>query len=286
MPGGVKLANNNESKTNRITFSYKNLGLAVLIIAFLSLSFSVFTSLYKEIEDQSAEIEALKIDLEGLSNEKARLNNFIAELEEQISSEITGKEKDDIIEVQGLVEVRDIDSNIQVNLYYATEDNFTGQVLYPVEVCLLRKGTAEKLAAANAEFMRDGYRIKVWDGFRPQYVQHKLWEIKPNPRYVADPAVGSNHNRGAAVDVTLVDAYGNKLEMPTGFDDFEKEASRSYSGMSKEAKENMEYLTEVMVRNGFTPIQSEWWHFNDADIYDYDFHEITLEEFVSEYFSR
>ena len=272
-------------KNNRKKFSFKTLGLALFIII-LTVLFMGYASISKEIADQSAEIEALKNELKEANKEKTKLNNFIAELEEQISSEITGKEQDDIIEVQGLVEVRDIDSNIQVNLYYATEDNFTGKVLYPVEVCLLRRGTAEKLAAANAEFMRDGYRIKVWDGFRPQNVQHELWEIKPDPRYVADPAVGSNHNRGAAVDITLVDEHGNKLEMPTDFDDFEKEASRSYPAMSEEARKNMEYLTEIMVRNGFTTIQSEWWHFNDADIYDYDFQELTLEEFVNEYFSR
>jgi len=277
---------NNIFENNRILFSFKIIGLTVLIIVILTVLFLGYKSLSREIAEQSAEIEALKNELKEANYEKTRLNNAIAELEAQISSELTEKEEDDIIEVQGLVEVRDIDSNIKVNLYYATEDNFTGQVLYPVEVCLLRRGTAEKLAAANAEFMRDGYRIKVWDGFRPQNVQHELWEIKPDPRYVADPAVGSNHNRGAAVDVTLVDEHGNKLEMPTDFDDFEKEASRSYPGMTEEARENMEYLTEVMVKNGFTTIQSEWWHFNDADIYDYDFHELTLEEFVNEYFSR
>jgi len=192
----------------------------------------------------------------------------------------------DIFEMKGLIEVRTIDPTIVVDLIYATDQNFTDQVLYKVEVCLLARGTAEKLAAANAEFARNGYRIKVWDAYRPREVQVTMWENQADGVYVADPSVGSNHNRGAAVDLTLVDLNGSELEMPTKFDVFDETASRNYSGMTDEARKNMDYMTEVMTRNGFKPIQAEWWHFNDEDLNKYDFLAITLEEWVNGYFAH
>ena len=184
-----------------------------------------------------------------------------------------------------MVEVREVDSKLVVDLIYATDKNFTKQVLYNLEICLLNKSTAEKLAAANAEFALKGYRLKVWDAFRPKSAQELMWKHTPNKKYVADPKEGSNHNRGASVDVTLVDQYGNELMMPTGFDDFTEAASRNYLHMPEEARENMEYLTEVMVRNGFTPIHSEWWHFNDTDYKSYPFLDLTLEEWANSYIS-
>src|SRR3990167_4436862 len=102
--------------------------------------------------------------------------------------------------IKGLVRVQDVDPAIVADLRYATENNFTGKKIYPIAVCLLRKETAEKLAAANAEFAKDGYRIKVWDGYRPPYVQKIFWKIMPDDRYVANPYKGgSKHNRGGAV---------------------------------------------------------------------------------------
>src|SRR3990167_4865629 len=132
----------------------------------------------------------------------------------------------DIKEIDGLVRVQDIDPNIVLDLRYATENNFTGKKVYPVAVCVLRKEAAQKLAAANAELMKDGYRIKVWDAYRPPYVQRIFWNLVPDERYVANPDKGgSRHNRGGAVDLTLIDENGNELEMPTGYDDFSAKAS-------------------------------------------------------------
>ena len=131
-----------------------------------------------------------------------------------------------VLEIQGLVRVYDIDPTIVIDLRYATENNFTGKQVYPVSVCLLRKETARKLAAANAEFNKDGYRIKIWDAYRPPSVQKIFWELVPDERYVANPAQGgSRHNRGGAVDITLVDKGGREIEMPSDFDDFSEKAS-------------------------------------------------------------
>ncbi len=238
------------------------------------------TLLQEELEVLQEENNQLEKELHGLERE---LESLQAE-KDLIKEEIWDEEE--VFELQGLVEVRDLDPDLEVELKYATEDNFTGRRLYPVEVCLLRRETAEKLAAANAEFVAGGYRLKIWDAYRPLSVQEVLWEHKPDPVYVADPETGSNHNRGAAVDVTLVDEEGREIKMPTGFDVFTEEASRSYPDMPREARENMDYLTEVMIRHGFTPIESEWWHFNDTILAAYDLIDLDLEDFVAEYFSR
>jgi zinc D-Ala-D-Ala dipeptidase len=242
---------------------------------------------YRLLLDQAnSEIELLKNDNVKLQMTVDENKSRIASLEVQIESlEETSIHfhNNNIFEISGLVEVRDLDPTIVVDLIYATDQNFTKQVLYNLEVCLLRRGTAEKLADVNTEVASKGYRIKVWDAFRPNSAQEIMWGEESNRIYVADPKVGSNHNRGASVDVTLVDQYGNELEMPTGFDVFDETASRSYTGMTEEARNNMDYLTEVMVKHGFRPIQSEWWHFNDADFKQYDFLAITLEEWVTSY---
>ncbi len=231
------------------------------------------------------ENEEMRDRIDNLQARNRELKEEITLLEEKLSL-ANQPDEEEIFIFKDLVKVRDIDSTILVDLRYAGENNFTEQQLYPFELCLLRKSTAEKLAAVQAEVKEDGYRLKVWDAYRPLGVQEKLWEVVSDPIYVADPAVGSNHNRGAAVDVTLVDEKGEKLIMPTGFDDFSEQASRNYPNMPEEAEKNMNYLTDVMVRNGFTPIQSEWWHYNDEDIQEYDLLDVSFEEFVEEYFSR
>ncbi len=274
-------------------------GILVMLVLMLYLVWNGYLSLADRLDRQEKTLAGFESRLESLEENmetlEAGMNRFEAEMESletdldtlearlKLSEE---EERDEILEIEGLVRVRDLDSTIQVDLRYATEDNFTGQTLYPVAICLLQRQTAEKLAAAQAEFLADGYRLLVWDAYRPLSVQEKLWEVVPDRRYVAPPDRGSNHNRGAAVDVTLVDRDGEKLLLPSGFDEFVPEASRSYPDMPAEARENMEYLTEVMVRNGFAPIESEWWHFNDEDAGSYPLLNLPLEEFASRYFSR
>ena len=253
-----------------------------VFIVFGLLIFYISNSMANQYE---AEIKALQDQKNELMIENreylSEINQYveiIQDLHEQAGE--TGP-----FEYEGLVEIREMDSTIEVDLKYATPENFTGEVLYTLEISLLLKPTAEKLAAANAEFVKDGYRLKIWDAYRPKSAQQLMWEHNPDGVYVADPAVGSNHNRGTSVDVTLVDQNGREVEMPTGFDDFTEKASRNYHGMSEEARQNMEYLTEVMVRNGFSVIQSEWWHFNDADYREYPHLDLSLEDWVNQYFS-
>lgn len=186
-------------------------------------------------------------------------------------------------EFEGLVRVQDIDPSIVLDLRYATENNFTKKKVYPVAVCVLRKETAQKLAAANQEFIKDGYRIKVWDAYRPPSVQKIFWGLVPDDRYVANPYKGgSRHNRGGAVDVTLIDDKGNELDMPTGFDDFSKRANPQNPFMTAEQKMNVNYLKRVMVKHGFDPYEPEWWHFDDSDWKDYPLVDVGLERFLDE----
>jgi len=165
-----------------------------------------------------------------------------------------------------MVNLAEFIPEIQIDLRYATPNNFTGAIIYEDDIAYLRRGTAEKLKAAQAEFATHGYTIKVWDAYRPPAAQFKLWEKVPDARFVINPHKGySYHSRGVAVDVTLVDEKGREVIMPTGFDDFTARANRDYSDLDQETAANARFLEEIMVKHGFSSIYYEWWHFIDSD---------------------
>lgn len=156
-----------------------------------------------------------------------------------------------------------------VDLKYASSDNFTGQVIYKFDDVFLRYGTVKKLKAASEELALQGLYFKIWDGFRPVSAQFTLWDVCPDSTYVANPNKGfSNHSRGYAVDLTLVDAQGREVVMPTEFDDFSAKADRDYSDCSSAAAENARLLERMMEKHGFQGYWGEWWHFNDTRKYD------------------
>lgn len=193
---------------------------------------------------------------------------------------VENKPEEPPLKIQGLVNILDIDNTIIVDLKYATADNFTGQVIYDFEICLLREETALKLKAANEELSKGGYRIKIFDGYRPPYAQIVLWDTVPNPTYVANPYKGGSiHSKGAAVDITIVDSEGNELEMPTEYDDLSPAAAPSSKAMSETARKNMLTLQKAMTNNGFRTITSEWWHFNDTDSSKYSIIEVDPKKF-------
>ncbi|MCP4589960.1 MAG: D-alanyl-D-alanine dipeptidase [bacterium] len=175
-----------------------------------------------------------------------------------------------------LVDVSDIDPRIMIDIRYATSANFTGQPLYPTARCLLRESVARRLSRVQDRLVRRGLGLKIFDGYRPLSVQRKMWEIMPDPAFVADPAKGSRHNRGAAVDVTLVDAQGRELEMPTPYDDFTPAAHRDYSGGSKASRQHRDSLIEVMTAEGFTVLDTEWWHFDAPGWRQYGLLDVSL----------
>ena len=167
------------------------------------------------------------------------------------------------------VKVTDYIPTIQVELAYAGTDNFTGQAIYDFTEAYLRYGTAKKLAAVQEALKAQGLGLLIWDAFRPTAAQFKLWEVCPDPAYVANPETGfSSHSRGNTVDVTLVSLDGTAVEMPTGFDDFSPLADRDYSDVDALPAANAALLEDAMTQAGFTPYQGEWWHFSDSDVYE------------------
>ena len=160
------------------------------------------------------------------------------------------------------VNLRELDRNFSYDMKYATAQNFLSAKVYDCDQCYLRANTAKALIEANNALMKKGYRIKIYDCYRPLTIQKRMWAIVSNPKYVADPAKGSIHNRGGAVDITLVDAAGNELEMGTAFDHFGPEAAHDFAGVSRKAKKNRKLLRSVMEKAGFAAFESEWWHYN------------------------
>jgi D-alanyl-D-alanine dipeptidase len=151
---------------------------------------------------------------------------------------------------------------IRIDVRYATEDNFMKRKLYPAPKAFLRAPAAAALRRVQAELAREGLGLKVWDAYRPYSVTEAMWEPIRNPDYVADPARGSRHNRGAAVDLTLVDRNGYELIMPTGYDDFSPRAAHAYTDLSPQMLLNRQKLRDIMTRHGFDPLPSEWWHYD------------------------
>lgn len=148
---------------------------------------------------------------------------------------------------------------------YATSDNFLNEKVYDCPECYLRLKTVKSLIKANNDFIERGYRIKIFDCYRPLDIQKRMWKIVSNPEYVADPSKGSIHNRGGAVDITLVDLNGNELDMGTSFDFFGIEASHDFQNLSDKIKNNRKLLKDVMLNNDFKSFDSEWWHYNLKD---------------------
>ncbi|MDE3046002.1 MAG: M15 family metallopeptidase [Verrucomicrobiota bacterium] len=166
-----------------------------------------------------------------------------------------------------------------IDLVYATPHNFTGKTVYPASAkAYLQKGSAKRLQRVQAALQKRGIGLKILDAYRPLSAQKKFWELVPDPRFVADPAQGSRHNRGAAVDLTLVDREGRELPMPSAFDEFTERAHRQFAGGSPEELANRTQLEEAMAREGFLLYPDEWWHFDDPEWERYPVLDLSFEE--------
>lgn len=166
-----------------------------------------------------------------------------------------GPKPGDLVEVSALI------PDAVIDIRYATKDNFTGTVLYPKAVCKLRRDVAQRLVVAAKRLRAQDRRLVIWDCYRPASIQKILWKRVPDPRYVADPKVGSKHSRGAAVDVGLVDKGGKPVVLPTAFDDFTEAAHRDRALKGDQGAEARR-LEAAMVKAGFTGMATEWWHFD------------------------
>ncbi|PHK99480.1 hypothetical protein CGL56_08045 [Neolewinella marina] len=156
-----------------------------------------------------------------------------------------------------------LDSSIVLEIRYATDNNFMEQQIYDCGRCFFRPAVARALLAVHEDLGRRGLGLKLFDCYRPGPYQQRLWDVMPDARYVAHPARGSVHSRGAAADLTLVNrTTGEELEMGTPYDFFGEEAYTTTTNLPAPAGENRRILQDAMVRYGFATIRTEWWHFN------------------------
>lgn len=169
---------------------------------------------------------------------------------------------------EAMVNVRDYIPDIFVELKYASTDNVSGLIIYNFRDIYLRYGTVKKLMLVQEELRTMGLSLKVWDAYRPASAQYTIWEAFPNATFVTNPNVTyADNTYGNAVDITLVDAAGVELEMPTGFDVFTSLADRNYADCTPAAAENATMLQELMEKNGFRYTHAQWWHYVDKDNY-------------------
>jgi zinc D-Ala-D-Ala dipeptidase len=160
------------------------------------------------------------------------------------------------------VDLKAYSSHFILDMKYATSDNFLKAKVYDCASCYLRLKTVKKLIEASIVLNKKGYKIKIFDCYRPLSVQKKMWDIVQDANYVANPARGSIHNRGGAVDITLTDKNGKELDMGTPFDFFGVESSHNYKKLSKSILKNRLLLKNIMLKHNFESLETEWWHYN------------------------
>lgn len=169
--------------------------------------------------------------------------------------------------------------DIKLQIVYATDQHFVKQKMYSQPKAYLRKVAAEALKKAQAELKSKGLSFKIWDAYRPYAVTEKMWALVKDDRYVADPSHGSKHNRGCAVDLTIVNAKtGAELKMPTPYLDFTPKAYHSNTQLSKEVLANRALLRRTMEKHGFLAYNEEWWHYNYAEWGNYELMNISFEQ--------
>lgn len=154
-------------------------------------------------------------------------------------------------------------NNIVFDICYATANNFTGEIIYPKAVAFARRPVVNAIQQVQDSLEKHGLGLKIFDAYRPYSATLLFYKIYPDSNFVANPRKGSSHNRGCAVDVTLIDlATRKEIPMPTHFDDFSEKAHPQYSELPKNIIANRQFLFSVMKKFGFTHLPTEWWHFD------------------------
>lgn len=208
--------------------------------------------------------------------QEVRLNMSADTIAEEVIEEVKANpestlESDSIIETvpskvlndTSFANLYEFTDQISLDFRYADTNNFLNEKVYDCASCVLRREVLKALVSVNNSLHHLGYRLRLFDCYRPLSVQFKMWEIYSNASYVANPhKKGSIHNRGGAVDITLETLEGEQVDMGTDFDHFGKEAHIDYYNLSDRILGNRKTLQTAMRRGGFTTIRSEWWHFN------------------------
>ena len=180
---------------------------------------------------------------------------------------------------KAMIELRTLIPDIVYDLRYATSNNFMRRRMYTGNLrrTFLRKPAAEALAKVQQELKTKGFGLKIFDAYRPYSVTVTFWELVKDEKYVANPAKGSAHNRGLAVDLTLIDIKTKKeIDMGTGFDNFTDSARHSFNSLEPQVKLNRKMLRDIMVKYGFDMFDTEWWHYSWPNNSDYELLDLKL----------
>ena len=184
-----------------------------------------------------------------------------------------------------LVELTKLDNSIKLDIRYATDNNFVGRAVYPEARAFLQKPAAKALASVHKKLRKKGLGLVIFDGYRPWTITKLFWDVVPEEKrkFVADPAKGSKHNRGCAVDLSVFDLKtGELIDMPSGYDEFTERASPDYTGGTATQRTNRDMLRKLMEEEGFTVNPNEWWHFDYKNWQDYAIYDISFAEAANE----
>ncbi|HYO62396.1 MAG TPA: M15 family metallopeptidase [Pyrinomonadaceae bacterium] len=189
------------------------------------------------------------------------------------------------LHVPELVELVRLDKSLRLDIRYATANNFAGRPVYAEARAFLQKPAARALVRVHRRLKKRGYGLLIFDGYRPWHVTKLFWDITPEDKrqFVADPAQGSRHNRGCAVDLTLYDLRtGREVRMPTPYDDFTERAHINYAGASPAERATRDLLRAAMEAEGFAVYEPEWWHYDFRDWRQYPILNLSFEELLRE----
>jgi D-alanyl-D-alanine dipeptidase len=180
---------------------------------------------------------------------------------------------------KALVEIKKHIPNIQLDIRYATTDNFMHQKMYVQARAFTRLPVAKALKAVQAELNARGLGLKIYDGYRPYTITEKFYLKASDKHFVADPKKGSKHNRGCAIDLSLIDMKtGKELDMPTPFDSFSPKAAADYKDLPAQVIQNRELLKTAMENHGFKVLDNEWWHFDFMGWHNFELLDIPFEQ--------
>lgn len=180
-----------------------------------------------------------------------------------------------------MIELIKLDKTIRLDIRYAREDNFMGRPVYPEARAFLQKVAADAIVRVQQRLRPQGLGLVIYDGYRPWSITKLFWETvtEEQKKFVADPAKGSKHNRGCAVDLGLCElSDGRQLPMPSDFDEFNEKAAPDYAGGTAEETANRDRLREVMEAEGFLVNPKEWWHFDHRDWESYEISDVPFSE--------
>ncbi len=169
-----------------------------------------------------------------------------------------------------LIEINKDSFGLEIDLRYSSSNNITGEKIFLENKCFLLEEAATKLKKAALISQELGFNLKIFDAYRPSYVQQTLWNFDPNPNFLTHPSKGSPHTKGIAVDLTLIDPTGNELNMGTQFDDFTERAYHLSKDVDKNIRLNRYLLLSIMTLAGFDHYLNEWWHYQLFDSSKYE----------------